>query len=285
MQTIHDIGRFVLAVVGHWQSYATGGVITGVIAVVERLSGKTLPKKAYGAIFIGVFLLAAFFLAWQDEYHRANDFDAQLRAKPSNPTILLNVPQQAPPQVNVNVPPPVVNIPAQMAYMTSTDVGIVAPNYKIGGNWAITQTIKNISTSSVAENAANIQGIRIADARPNVYKQPIVTETTEEQIYRQFQKDISTETPQRRTYGPGETAFATVFSETIDDLLDKDFREGSKTIIFFSKQTWRDALGWHENDVCEWLQLYPQMFVGTGALASNAQIVWHHCAKHNGLKG
>jgi hypothetical protein len=68
-----DLFAFLISYLSHWQSYATGGVVTGLIAVVERLSGKQLTKKMYAAIFIGIFSLAAFFLAWRDQYTRAND--------------------------------------------------------------------------------------------------------------------------------------------------------------------------------------------------------------------
>jgi hypothetical protein len=69
---LSDILAFIWAVLSHWQSYATGGVVTGLIGVVERLSGKQLPKKLYLSIFVVSFLLAAFFMAWRDEYSRAN---------------------------------------------------------------------------------------------------------------------------------------------------------------------------------------------------------------------
>ena len=62
---------FVKVYLSNWQSYATGGVITGLISVGERLSGKSLSKKRYFLIFIVSFSLAAFFLAWRDEFRRA----------------------------------------------------------------------------------------------------------------------------------------------------------------------------------------------------------------------
>jgi len=68
-----DLFVFLISYLSHWQSYATGGVVTGLIAVFERLSGKQLTKKMYAAIFVGIFSLAAFFLAWRDQYTRAND--------------------------------------------------------------------------------------------------------------------------------------------------------------------------------------------------------------------
>jgi hypothetical protein len=72
-----DLLVFLWAYLSHWQSYATGGVVTGIIAVFERLSGKQLPKKAYAWIFIICFSLAAFFMAWREEYKRANNLDHQ----------------------------------------------------------------------------------------------------------------------------------------------------------------------------------------------------------------
>jgi hypothetical protein len=92
MGTLRDIGQFVVAVVSHWQAYVTGGAVTGLLIVVERLSGKILPKKA--AIFLGFFLLVSLFLAWDDEHQRADRLQEALNAKPASP-----------PQVQVNVPP------------------------------------------------------------------------------------------------------------------------------------------------------------------------------------
>jgi hypothetical protein len=63
---------FVKVYLSNWQSYATGGVVTGLISVGERLFGKPLPKKAYFLIFVVSFSLAAFFLAWRDEFRRAD---------------------------------------------------------------------------------------------------------------------------------------------------------------------------------------------------------------------
>jgi hypothetical protein len=76
-----DLLAFSWAVLSHWQSYATGGVVTGAIGVTERLSGKQLPKKAYLLIFVVSFLLVAFFMSWRDEYTRANQLDKTATAE------------------------------------------------------------------------------------------------------------------------------------------------------------------------------------------------------------
>jgi hypothetical protein len=96
-----EVIKFIGAVISHWQAYATGGVVTGLIAVVERLSGWQMPKKAYAAIFLGAFLFVFFFLAWRDEFERANNLQHTLNQRPSQP------------QVQVNMPPPTVVIQQQ----------------------------------------------------------------------------------------------------------------------------------------------------------------------------
>jgi hypothetical protein len=80
-----DLFIFLISYLSHWQSYATGGVLTGLIAVFERLSGKQLTKKVYAAIFVGIFSVAAFFLAWRDQYTRANILATESSAKKESP--------------------------------------------------------------------------------------------------------------------------------------------------------------------------------------------------------
>lgn len=70
-----DLLAFLLSFLSHWQSYATGGAVTGLIGVIERLSGKQLSKQVYSMIFVVSFSLAAFFMAWRDEHRRANALD------------------------------------------------------------------------------------------------------------------------------------------------------------------------------------------------------------------
>jgi hypothetical protein len=65
-----DVMRFVTAVFSHWQAYVTGGGITAILAVIERLSSWRLPKKYYAVLITAGFLSVATFLAWRDE-HRA----------------------------------------------------------------------------------------------------------------------------------------------------------------------------------------------------------------------
>jgi len=62
-----DIGLFLYTILSYWQSYVTGGVVTGTVYLVERLSGWQLTKRAFAALFVGTFLLVSFFFAWRDQ--------------------------------------------------------------------------------------------------------------------------------------------------------------------------------------------------------------------------
>ncbi len=65
---VTDFFVFLWAVLSHWQAYATGGLITAIVGLFERLSKWHLNKRTYGGLFIGVFLFVAFFLAWRDQH-------------------------------------------------------------------------------------------------------------------------------------------------------------------------------------------------------------------------
>jgi hypothetical protein len=43
---LRDIGAFVIAVVRHWQGYATGGFVMAGLAAYEKLSGFHLRRRA-----------------------------------------------------------------------------------------------------------------------------------------------------------------------------------------------------------------------------------------------
>lgn len=62
----HQIWNFVCAVVDHWATLLTGGIVTAIVAFVERYNNKPINPKLMLRIF-GVFLVWAFFLAWRDE--------------------------------------------------------------------------------------------------------------------------------------------------------------------------------------------------------------------------
>lgn len=75
MQILRDLGGFLAAVFGQWQSWASGGGAGGVVVLVvnlgERLTGKSLSRRIYIVVFVGVFLAGAMFMAWREQLHRA----------------------------------------------------------------------------------------------------------------------------------------------------------------------------------------------------------------------
>jgi hypothetical protein len=146
-----EILIFIRAVVSHWQSYVTGGVVTGIVVFVERVFDWKMPKWAFVAVFGGVFLLVSFFLAWKEQYHEAQQvpgLQAQLQTKDAEIGKL----KEQPPQVQVNVPGTVVNFPPQMAHMASSpELGLADP--QIGSPIVVNVTCKNLSLTITAENA------------------------------------------------------------------------------------------------------------------------------------
>src|SRR5271157_5391479 len=281
--TMFEIITFLVAVLSHWQGYVTGGVVTGLIYTIERLTEWKMSRRVFAAMSLGVFLLVSFFLARRGQYRDALQVPV-LQAQLENRDKTIKERKEKPAQVQVNMPAPVVNIPSQMAYMSSSDLGIVVSSYKIGGNLAVSGTCKNISPSVIAEDVGCVRALRLVPTKLNPINQPIVTEAVQEKQYREFEKTLATLPIGRKSYGPGESGFNTVFSPVIDQQLDADFRSGSKTVLFLADYSWKDATGKHTNEVCTWLQIYPGMFSGLGTLSPNVVVTWNNCAKHNGLR-
>jgi hypothetical protein len=69
---MRDIIDWLLALISHWQYWASGsglgGFVVLVSALVERLINKKMSKKTYVLIFIVFFSVGASFMAWRDEH-------------------------------------------------------------------------------------------------------------------------------------------------------------------------------------------------------------------------
>jgi hypothetical protein len=76
---VHDIGRFIVAVVWHWQGLLTGGVITAALLLYVVGSGHELPRWRYLVLFLWNFFPMSCFLAWRDEHHQAQQLDDRRR--------------------------------------------------------------------------------------------------------------------------------------------------------------------------------------------------------------
>ena len=64
---LSEFFSFVYSTLNQWQALVSGGVVTALVAVFERVSGYHLTKRAYLALFVGTFLFVAFFLGWREE--------------------------------------------------------------------------------------------------------------------------------------------------------------------------------------------------------------------------
>jgi hypothetical protein len=245
------------------------GLLSGTLSVLRELQIMYAPAKAserrtfWGWVRLA-FVVAAILL-WYDEHSKVK----QLSSKP----------EQA---IQVNVPP--TPAPPQTAYMKAHDPGIVLSSYKLGGNWAVSVECENTSPTVIAQEAACRDGLRVVETKPNVFKQPIVDQSVEDEEYKTFRQEMDSTSPNRRNYGPGENGVTTVFTSVIDNKLDKAFRRGAKTLLLLADFSWKDGTGEHHNEVCSWLQISPQMFLGPGILAPSNQFVFHYCVGHNGVR-
>jgi membrane protein implicated in regulation of membrane protease activity len=60
-----NVLAFIRAVLDHWTTLMSGGIITVLLGVFERFSGKNVPLWVYGGILI-FFAFLACYLAWRD---------------------------------------------------------------------------------------------------------------------------------------------------------------------------------------------------------------------------
>src|SRR5579863_3759909 len=64
-------------VFGHWQAYASGGGVTALVLVYERLFGQ-IPRRVFVWIVLIFFVVAATFAAWSDAYLSMKGREADL---------------------------------------------------------------------------------------------------------------------------------------------------------------------------------------------------------------
>lgn len=255
---------FVGAVGVHVVTLAAGCIVTVAINLLEKYVFKrSLPWQADIGILLA-FVFFACFQAWRDQYEIATKIN---QPPPVQITNQVNVP---------STPAPVINFPPQMAYMASTDIGLVIP--KLGDPIGVSNTCKNMSQSIPAEHAVCWKHVDVVDTIPNAFKQPIVAVTVQDKMFAQFEKSLVSNDYSPQTYGPGEFKFGTAFTDPMDQKMDSEFTAGTKTILFEGEYDWRDGVGKHINQVCAWLQMVRGVELG------KAPITWNYCSHHNGLK-
>jgi hypothetical protein len=80
MELLTEIRDCARAVFSYWQSYVTGGGITALAALYEKVADRPLTRSSYLVLFLVVFVLMSFFLAWRDEHRAARQLDDQARS-------------------------------------------------------------------------------------------------------------------------------------------------------------------------------------------------------------
>jgi len=84
--------------------------VTGLIGVIERVSDRKLPKRIYVLIFVVAFSLVGFFMAWREQFERAES-ELQRADKATQRAEKAEAkPAQATTPIQVNVPPARVTI-------------------------------------------------------------------------------------------------------------------------------------------------------------------------------
>jgi hypothetical protein len=272
---IRELWTFVVAVVSHWQGYATGGVITGLIAVIERLSGKQLSKKAYAAIFLGGFLLVSFFLTWRGEYERANGLQTVLNQKPL---------QQAAPSVQVNVPPPTVII--QQTAINSGPPGLLqleafkfVQQYSpltVGKPLILNFTYRNPGPHPVTDRhsfEAIFFAVHSDLPSDNGFEK---SEREIRMMFEKARKEYLKKNAAKKTEPVGalRTMFKSVSSIPLSENAIQGLLAGEVRIYALAWATWKDSRQrtGTMTTTCYWLQPPPSTDLLT------PQLVWHDCA-------
>jgi hypothetical protein len=104
-----EIFVFLRAVVSHWQGLVTGGIITALVSLIERLTPWRLSTRAFVGLFLGGYLIVAFFGTWRDQYRTALRVPALEQQLKDNEKTILDLKSHL---AQVNASPMIVNIPA-----------------------------------------------------------------------------------------------------------------------------------------------------------------------------
>jgi len=282
-----EVIKFLSAVLGHWQGYVTGGIVTGLIYTIERLTEWKMPRWMFAALSLGIFLLVSFFLAWRDQYREALQVPV-LKTQVVDRDKQISDLKERPPQIQVSMPPVV--FPPQMAYVALNSIGLSAQDYRIGGRLGVLPECKNISASVMAENVSCDNVVGIIDSRPDADRKSVAVPASEDDAWGQFIKATSSPASNRdrqinkRSLGPNETSLTPIFSPVITEQIDQAFRDGTKVPAYLGRYSWEDGTGKHTYEVCKWLQMYPGFFAAPGVISPRVFLLWQGCEHHNGLK-
>lgn len=84
---MNDFGLWMSLLLSHWQNWASGGGLGGVVILlvylIERLRGKTMNNAWYIVLFVVVFILGASFMVWKDEHQQVTLLSVELEKQKS----------------------------------------------------------------------------------------------------------------------------------------------------------------------------------------------------------
>ncbi len=180
-------------------------------------------------------------------------------------------PQPAP---VVNVNPPIVNFPAQEAFVTLIERNLF--KFQIGQHIEVNFTSANLSQQVAARDEYGYSLVYVVDtSRIGFDKDAMVSPSIEDKQYSAFLTETS-KIPinATRTYGPNQNDFSSAYGPILDAETLKAITNETKAIFHATSYLWRDGGGEHVNEVCEWMQ--PNSF------EPNRAQIWHYCNHHNG---
>lgn len=111
-----ELQKFTSDVISYWQGFVTGGAITGLVVLVERMTSLKLTKAGFCGLFIVTFLLSSFFAAWRQQFERAEAAESKLAVAATDKQVEMKMPptleRYLSKQVEgpITVPPPQVQI-------------------------------------------------------------------------------------------------------------------------------------------------------------------------------
>jgi len=280
-----EILRFVLAVVSHWQSYVTGGVVTGFIAIIERLTDWKLSKRMFAVVFLGVFLLVSFFLAWRDQYRealRVPTMKAQIEDREKQIASL----KASPAQIQVNLPPIIVppsTVVVQPAIGSQDLTGVLQLDgmLVVSENNALTHNIiaegKSLWLNVIYRNSGT-QPIHHEYNTQSLWVVDMSAAKAEQTMRHRFTTERRTgyKAAVEKWKGGGVGVEAKVYQSVTSGPLTKSsvdgIMNGSVRLYVLAWATWKDSHNrTGEMEECHWLQTpsTPELTI--------ANAVWHTC--------
>jgi hypothetical protein len=234
-----EIVTFIWSFVSHWQTYVTGGSVTALITVWERLRNKNLPTRAYFLIFVVTFSIVGFFMAWREQYERAEGLHAKLNQQPQQATVQIQVP---PPTV---IYPPPERRRAALSHSQEPRNRMHVLNFEMlttEDTIAANVFVQNIGPATVTAKVFEV----MAFGTPNTETE----EQLEKDIRVKLDQDAATTTDLPKTIPGSAGIWFTHQGVRISSEQMTDFRKGTLQYVFAGVIVYNDSAGTHRTYYC-----------------------------------